>query len=439
VRRLVVAQGVNLPEDKLFWWGVEMDRFLAWCRRQGREVSLESARTGYWREVLENAPALPPWRLAQVQQALAAFCRGVDHWRWEEAGGSGLQPRFRVRTGRQDAGPVAGEAAESVGDRPMAEAGWRERMVSELRVRHYSLRTEQTYVQWVEQFARFCAGRAETSWGTTQVRAFLEHLAVRRNVSAGTQNQAFSALLFLFEKVWERPLGDLRDTLRARRGERLPLVLGRDEVMRLLAATEGTQGLMLRLLYGTGMRLTECLRLRVKDVDFERGVILVREGKGAKDRMVMLPDAVRGALETHLERVRVLWEEDVRRGCDGVWLPGALEVKYPNAGKEWPWQWVFPTRQAVRDPRSGRVRRHHVHDTTLQKVMKAAVRQAGIGKPVTCHTLRHSFATHLLESGSDIRTVQELLGHADVSTTMVYTHVMNRPGLAVRSPLDAAA
>jgi integron integrase len=246
-------------------------------------------------------------------------------------------------------------------------------------------------------------------------------------------------LLFYFDHVLERPLGDLQGTLRARRGRHLPVVLSQGEVDRLMAVLEGTVGLMVRLMYGTGLRLMECCRLRVKDVDFARGQIVIRGAKGDKDRVVMLPEQVRAGLEGHLRRVQVLFEADRRDGLPGVWLPGALADKYPNAAVEWSWQWVFPSRTLSLDPRSGLRRRHHVHENGLQKAVKEAARLAGIDKPVSCHTLRHSFATHLLEAGVDIRTVQELLGHSRLDTTMIYTHVMTRPGIGVQSPLDRLA
>ena len=242
--------------------------------------------------------------------------------------------------------------------------------------------------------------------------------------------------MFLYQTVLDRPLGDLRETVRARRGVRLPVVLSREEVQRLLQGMEGTLGLMARLLYGTGLRLLEGLRLRVKDVDFGRGLITVREGKGDQDRTVMLPEALREPLRAHLDRVRLLWEADRARGLAGVWLPDALERKYPEAGKEWAWMWVFPSKRLARDPRGGVERRHHAHETAVQRAVKAAAGLAQIPKPLGCHSLRHSFATHLLERGTDIRTVQELLGHKSVETTMIYTHLMRKPGLGVRSPLD---
>jgi integron integrase len=230
----------------------------------------------------------------------------------------------------------------------------------------------------------------------------------------------------------------MEETARARRGKKLPEVLSKEEMRRFLALTEGTNGLMLRLLYVAGLRLTECIRLRVKEVDFDRGVLMVRDGKGGKDRVVMLPESTRAGLGQHIERLRVLWEQDRAAEVDGVWLPDALDRKYPNAGKEWGWQWVFPAKSLSVDPRSGRTRRHHLSDNTLHKAVKLAAQRAEIAKPVSAHTLRHSFATHLLENGVDIRTVQDLMGHSSVETTQVYTHVMQKPGLGVRSPLDAA-
>ena len=269
-----------------------------------------------------------------------------------------------------------------------------------------------------------------------EVRRFLEDLAIRRQVSASTQNQAFSALLFFFEQILGRSLGEMSDTVRAKRGRRLPAVLSQDEVKRLITAAEGTPGLMLRLLYGTGMRLMECLRLRVKDVDYARGQIHIRAAKGNKDRIVMAPVALRDDFERHFGRLRQLFESDRRLQIAGVWLPDALSVKFPRAGEEWGWQWVFPSKLLAVDPRSGIQRRHHVHDGTLHRTIKEAARLSGITKPVSCHTLRHSFATHLLESGTDIRSVQDLLGHNSLETTQIYTYVMQKPGLGVRSPLD---
>ena len=310
-----------------------------------------------------------------------------------------------------------------------------------LRVKHYSLRTEETYLQWVKRFLKFHrdasgAWRHPRDLGAEEVVEFLNHLATVEAVAAATQNQALNALSFLYTQVLGIELGDLGEFLHAKRNPRVPVVLSKGEVQRLLVSLPDGHRLMAQVLYGTGMRLMECLRLRVKDIDFERNQMVVRGGKGDKDRITMLPKSLQGALRSHLDRVRVLWEADRREGYGAVYLPEALARKYPSAAEEWVWQWVFPSRSRSIDPRSGRVRRHHVLETALQRSMKAAVRVSGIPKPATCHTLRHSFATHLLEAGYDIRTVQELLGHKDVATTMIYTHVLNKPGILVRSPLD---
>lgn len=305
-----------------------------------------------------------------------------------------------------------------------------------LRLKHYSLRTEQQYVNWVRRFLRFHHHRHPREMGAAEVTAFLTDLVVAGGVSASTQNQALSALLFLYREALEISLPWLDEVVRAKQPSRLPVVLTRREVAALLAHTDGLYALQLRLLYGTGMRLMECMRLRVKDIDFERLEVLVRDGKGAKDRVTMLPQSLSEPLQAHLRRRRAVHEADLAAGMADVYLPDALARKYPNAAKEWGWQYLFVTSGYVRDPRSGAVRRHHQDEKLLQRAMKRAVMAAGITKPATPHTLRHSFATHLLEAGYDIRTVQELLGHADVGTTMIYTHVLNKDGRGVTSPLD---
>jgi integron integrase len=310
-----------------------------------------------------------------------------------------------------------------------------------LRVKHYSLRTEEAYVQWARRYLKFHRDAAGT-WrhprdlGPTDVVAFLNHLANGEHVAAGTQNQALNAVVFLYAQVLRMDLGDLGEFLRASQRRRVPVVMSKEETQRVLSSLEGTWRLMAQLLYGSGVRLLELLRLRIKDVDFARNQIIVRGGKGDKDRTTMLPESLRTALMEHLKRTKLLWEADVREGFGEVYLPEALARKFPGSAKEWSWQWVFPSRSRSRDPRSGTERRHHVQETGLQRAVKAAVRLSNITKPVSCHTFRHSFATHLLENGYDIRTVQDLLGHKDVSTTQIYTHVMQKPGLGVRSPLD---
>ena len=304
------------------------------------------------------------------------------------------------------------------------------------RLRHLSLRTEEAYVGWVRRFVVYHGKKHPSGMGAAEVRDFLTHLARDRKVAASTQNQALNALVFLYDGVLKEKLGEIGAIERARRPVRLPVVMSPEEVARLLDAMEGTSQLMARLMYGSGMRLMECLRLRVKDVDFANGQCVVRDGKGQRDRVTVLPESLREPLKRHLARVRLLHSADRKAGAPGVFLPGALERKLPRAGESWEWQWVFPAKGLSADPRGGRARRHHVHPTGLQRAVGSAARLAGIEKRVSCHTLRHSFATHLLAGGYDIRTVQELLGHAHVSTTMIYTHVLSRPGVTVRSPLD---
>ncbi|MBU0499069.1 MAG: integron integrase [Gammaproteobacteria bacterium] len=311
-----------------------------------------------------------------------------------------------------------------------------DRMRAEIRLRHYSIRTEETYVDWARRYILFHKKRHPQEMGAGEVTAFLSHLASERNVSASTQNQAKSALLFLYREVLGIELPWLDEVVAAKVSRRLPVVLTQTEVRRLLEATSGTLGLVISLLYGTGMRLLEGLRLRVKDVEFERREIIVREGKGNKDRVTVLPENLILPLKAHLEGVKALHEKDLAAGLGEVYLPNALAVKYPNAPKTWGWQYVFPSAARSVDPRSGMERRHHLYETSVQRAVRAAARQANIVKPVTPHVLRHSFATHLLQAGYDIRTVQELLGHKDVQTTMIYTHVLNKGGRGVVSPLD---
>lgn len=307
-----------------------------------------------------------------------------------------------------------------------------------LRTRHYSLRTEEAYVGWVRRFVRFCGLRHPRELGGGDVTRFLSSLALDRRVSASTQNQALSALVFLYRDVMDVPVGWLAALIRAKRPQRVPVVLTRDEVRHILARLKGrgAPALVAGVLYGTGTRLLEALRLRVKDVDFAANEITVRGGKGDRDRVTMLPERLKGPLLHHLAVVRAQHERDLAEGAGWVELPGALGSKYPQAGREWGWQWVFPASRMYVEPRTGQRRRHHLHETVVQRAFREAVRAARISKPASCHTLRHSFATHLLESGYDIRTVQELLGHRNVATTMIYTHVLRRGGLGVRSPAD---
>jgi len=305
-----------------------------------------------------------------------------------------------------------------------------------LRVKHYAIRTEQSYVDWIKRYIYFHDKTHPKDLGAQDVEAFLTHLAVAGKVSASTQNQAKSAILFLYREVLEIQLPWLDNVTQAKAPKKLPVVLTVAEVQAVLSRLSGSHLLIASLLYGGGMRLMEAVRLRVKDVEFARHEIIVREGKGFKDRVTMLPESIVASLQAHLLKVKTLHEEDLAAGYGEVYLPFALDKKYPNAGREWGWQYIFPSKNLSVDPRSGKTRRHHLDEKGVQRAVKQAVRDAGLVKLATPHTLRHSFATHLLQSGYDIRTVQELLGHSDVSTTMIYTHVLNKGGKGVVSPLD---
>ena len=329
------------------------------------------------------------------------------------------------------------EGRTDTGELPEKYRNFYDLVEETLRAERYAYRTEQTYLDWVRRFLIFAAPRTRRELKWEDAKEYLDYLTVVRRVSDGTQNQALSALQFLFGKVLRRGAGGKRDLQRAPQTRRVPTVLTREEVGRLLALMEGQGKLMAELMYGSGLRVMECARLRVKDLDFGNGYIVVRGGKGDKDRRAPLPGKLVKSLEAQLERAKDRWERDRKMGIEGVFMPEALSVKYVNAGKEWPWFWLFASESLSIDPWTKVERRHHVDVNGVQKLVKRCALRAGLTKPVTPHTLRHSFATHLLEGGSDIRTVQELLGHSDVSTTMIYTHVLNRPGMAVRSPLDS--
>jgi integron integrase len=307
-----------------------------------------------------------------------------------------------------------------------------------MRLKHYSIRTEEAYLNWKVRFILFHNKRHPKDMGPAEIEAFLTHLASEANVAASTQNQAFHAILFLYRRVLGIPLeGESINALRARKKKNLPVVLTKEEARRVITLIQGKYQLMAKIMYGSGLRLMECIRLRVKDLDFEMNEITVRDGKGAKDRLTLLPESVKPALKGQLERVRLLHEQDLAAGHGGVYLPHALERKYVNAEKEWGWQYIFPSDNLSEDPRSGKVRRHHIHEDSLQKAFRQAVFGARISKRATCHSLRHSFATHLLMDGVDIRSIQVLLGHEDVSTTMIYTHVLREQGIQrIKSPLN---
>jgi integron integrase len=311
-----------------------------------------------------------------------------------------------------------------------------DRLCEALRSRHYSRRTEQSYCHWVKRFIFFHNKRHPAEMGEPEINAYLTHLAVKEKVSASTQNQALSALLFLYRHVLGREIGDLGEVIRARKSRHIPVVMTREEVKAVLANLAGDKWLMASLMYGCGLRLMECLRLRIQDVDFARNEILIRDGKGAKDRITMLPESLKNPLQDHLKKVKGVHERDLADGWGRVQIPTALDRKYPNAPKDWRWQWVFPQENRWINSQTREQGRHHVDESLVQKAVSAAVAKAGLTKRATCHTFRHSFATHLLEGGYDIRTVQELLGHNDVKTTMIYTHVLNRGPAGVRSPVD---
>jgi integron integrase len=304
------------------------------------------------------------------------------------------------------------------------------------RTRHLSIRTEDAYLNWIRRFIRFHHKKHPREMGEQEIRSFISDLAVNGGIAASTQTVALSALLFLYRDVLKQELPYVSDIERAKKPKRLPVVFTREECKRVLANLEGSQWLTAGFLYGSGLRLMECLRLRVKDVDFTCAQVTVRDGKGEKDRVTMLPESIRESLARHLQRVKLLHQDDLDAGYGEVYLPYALDRKYPQAPKQWGWQYVFPAASRSTDPRSGKERRHHLSESTVQKAVKRAIRRAGIFKNASCHTFRHSFATHLLERGYDIRTVQELLGHKDVRTTMIYTHVLNRGGSGVQSPMD---
>ncbi len=404
-----VLNGSVLAERVKSGYALAVTGYLDYCRRNGLSVTFESARAylaDVERRKLARDPAL--WR-----EGLRWFFR-------EGKRSSGLQP----------------QGAPSIGHADTGRTDWERRLIERLRLNHYSWRTEQTYREWAWRLHQFMGSKGMDEATGENIKAFLTRLAVKGRVSISTQKQALNALVFLFREALARDPGDLSGYELSRRGRRVPTVLTRAECDRLFAQLEGTTRLMAELMYGSGLRLTELLRLRIKDVDLSRSQVFVRSGKGDKDRVTVLPEKLVERLRAHRDRVRQLFQEDRGAELAGVWIPEALERKYRGAGVAWEWFWFFPSRQIMRDPHSGLQRRHHVLDATFQHAVREAARAARLDKRVTPHTLRHSFATHLLDAGADIRTVQDLLGHADVATTQIYTHVMKKPGLGVRSPLD---
>ena len=392
------------------------------------------------------APRQKTWQGRQALEALKVFYQRVEPVDWAahgfeidlkrifkeglEDGAAAEVPRPPIR-GAQD---FSGRSDE--GELPPQYGEFMAAVEEALRTQRYAYRTEQSYLDWVRRFLVFARPRTRREIHWSQAREYLDYLTVVRRVAASTLNQALSALQFLFHQVLKQEAGGRENVTRPAQSRRVPTVLTREEVKALTAEMEGTGRLMVELMYGAGLRVMECLRLRVKDLDFGNGYIVVRAGKGDKDRRAPLPKVLKNALEAQLALAKERWERDRAMGVEGVFLPDALSVKYAKADTEWVWYWLFPSEDLSVDPWSKKVRRHHMGANGVQQLVKRAALRAGLTKPVSPHTLRHSFATHLLESGADIRTVQELLGHSDVSTTMIYTHVLNRPGLAVRSPLD---
>ncbi len=397
-----------VPAKNISFYGVWVSKYIAFCERPDHK-GLDGSEL-LVRFIRQLSRQYEDWQVAQAAEAVKLY-------------------RYYRRRTKSDPEDSSGDAKEQ----------WRrvaEETVRVLRLKHRSMSTEKTYLGWLRQFYRFLGGRAPEDIDASHLRDFLSHLAVERNVAKATQNQAFNAILFVYRHVLDKDVDEIRSVVRARTRRRLPVVLTQAEVLRIFEHLKNHNRLMAQLIYGCGLRLMECVRLRVKDVDFERVCLTVKSGKGDKDRATMLPESIYDELRAHLETVRDLYEEDRRAHVAGVWLPDALERKYPNAGKEWGWFWVFPSQKLSVDPRSKIVRRHHVSANNLQKQFRRAVARAGIAKNATVHTLRHSFATHLLEKGYDIRSIQELLGHAHVQTTMIYTHVARKNVLGVRSPLD---
>jgi integron integrase len=399
-----------------------MARFLKFCKTLPAETALRSAMEGYGRYLKSSVPPPQDWQLDQAREALRCFQKGTENWHIAAPDAEGrVEVGFRVKTRAAEQHVSSSEFQVSSSTRQSGSPAesWLEKSSCTMKVRRLAPRTVETYFGWQRRFLNWVTEKGLEPASKPAVEGFMTYLAVERKVSAGTQNQAFSAVLFLTREVMEQPVEGV-DGVRAKRSRYLPVVLSREEVRRLLGVTEGTTGLILRLLYGTGLRQMECLQLRVKDVDLDRKVLMVRGGKGGKDRQVLLPKALQVEITDHVARLRALWEADRAASLPGVMLPEALGVKYPNAGKELAWQWLFPSKQIGMDPESGIERRHHLHENALTSALKVARVKSGIAKKTGCHTLRHSFATHLLEDGTDIRTVQDLLGHKSVETTQIY-------------------
>ena len=447
-RFIDIVRNSGAKPSSVRWYVVRAEEYIGACA--GKRLQDHDRRdVEEWLVALGRKNSLQSWQFQQATHAIqilfcemikADWAKDVDWDHWKEAA-KDLEPNH-VTIGRDGTNatitPTTNFSNEhiSLPETREKHPELLQKMISSLRIGQYAYRTEKSYTDWICRFFAHFPHNDPCQMGSSEVFTFLEYLALQRKVAGSTQNQALNALVYFYDKVLEQPLGDLGSFARAKRPRRLPVVLSREEIQRLLASMDGIFGLMAQLMYGTGMRLMEAVRLRVQDVDFDYGQVIVRDGKGQKDRVVPLPDKIAEALKEHLKQTRKLHDDDLAQGLGQVYLPEALQRKYPQAASEWRWQYVFPSSRVSLDPHSGNKRRHHLHENGLQKKIKSCATKAGIVKRVNCHALRHSFATHVLEAGYDIRTVQELLGHADVSTTMIYTHVLNKPGMGVRSPLD---
>ena len=397
----------TIPEKKIPYYLMWVSKLYAYFDKDFDEPVISDEVDRFLHNIQKN---YEDWQVKQAREALRLYTYYFDNLKTEE----------ETRTVPH-------------------EKLWKEnadRMVRMLRLKQRSYRTEQSYIGWLHQFCARFKNNDPQAMDTSHIIDFLSFLAVEKNVSKATQNQAFNAILFFYRYVLEKNVDSIRDTVRATAKRRLPVALSIQEVHRLIDHLSGINHLMARVIYGGGLRVNECVRLRIKDLDFERSTLLLRSSKGDKDRMTIMPERIKTDLQEHLEWVRTVYEKDVESGLAGVYMPHALERKYQSASASWEWFWVFPSKSLSVDPRSHIVRRHHMHPSNLQRAIKPAARKAGITKQVNVHTLRHSFATHLLEKGYDIRTIQELLGHAHVQTTMIYTHVAKKNIFGVRSPLD---
>ena len=440
----------EIGESQRQSWSITLKWYLGFCRRNRTSVTVQSAREFVaW---VEKEKRGQPWQVEQWKEAIRWFFRAAQQPEGRglrsEVGERNVQggnaqdsaPNLPRGTGQASADPSPEVRGPSLresrpqDERPMPD--WKKDFLTVVRRRHYSYRTEQSYLVWLERFARYFKAVNLRQLGAAQIKAFLDVLALNQRLSSSSQRQALNALVFLYREVFGMELGDFSDFRRARAHPHVPVWLTAEEMGRLLAQLEGKWKLMAGVMYGGGLRLMELLRLRVKDLDLSQGIVTIRAGKGDKDRLTILAEASATLLQAHLANIRQLYDADREAGVAGVWLPDGLERKYPKAGEEWQWFWVWPDDELSVDPRGGVQRRHHVSDRTFQVMIKSAAGKARLNKRVTPHVLRHSFATQQLEAGYDIRTVQELLGHKDVATTQIYTHVMKKPGLGVKSPLD---